>query len=62
MLGVVGPEDRAPLADKILAKSKGSFLWTILVLKELLGSHSKTEINEIFEDLPRGMESLYRRI
>ncbi|RYP42779.1 hypothetical protein DL768_010231 [Monosporascus sp. mg162] len=61
ILGVVGPEDRAPLAEKILGKSKGSFLWTILVLKELLCCHSKKEINQILEDVPRGMESLYKR-
>ncbi|RYP26391.1 hypothetical protein DL767_008053 [Monosporascus sp. MG133] len=61
VLGVVGPEDRAPLAEKILGKSKGSFLWTILVLKELLCCHSKKEINQILEDVPRGMESLYKR-
>ncbi|KAK3344227.1 WD40-repeat-containing domain protein [Lasiosphaeria hispida] len=60
-LGVVGPEDRAPLADKILGKSKGSFLWTILVLKELVRCHSKNEINQVLEDVPRGMESLYTR-
>ncbi|KFA81126.1 hypothetical protein S40288_00983 [Stachybotrys chartarum IBT 40288] len=61
-LGVVGPDDRGTLAEKILDKSKGSFLWTILVLEELLRCHSRKEIHQILEDVPRGMESLYKRI
>jgi WD40 repeat protein/pimeloyl-ACP methyl ester carboxylesterase len=60
-LTVVGPDDQGTLADKILDKSKGSFLWTILVLEELLCCHSKKEIRQILEDVPRGMESLYKR-
>ncbi|CAI7629611.1 unnamed protein product [Penicillium glandicola] len=60
--GVMGPDDRDTLAEKILDKSKGSFLWTILVLEELLRCHSKKEIHQILENVPRGMESLYKRI
>ncbi|CAH0017931.1 unnamed protein product [Clonostachys rhizophaga] len=60
-LGVVGPDDRGTLAEKILDKSRGSFLWTILVLEELLRCHSRKEIHQILEDVPRGMESLYKR-
>ncbi|KAK4455146.1 hypothetical protein QBC34DRAFT_391684 [Podospora aff. communis PSN243] len=60
-LGVVDSEDRGPLAEKILAKSKGSFLWTILVLKELARCHSTNEVNQVLEDVPRGMESMYKR-
>ncbi|KAJ5769205.1 hypothetical protein N7520_003764 [Penicillium odoratum] len=60
-LTVVGPDDQGTLAEKILDKSKGSFLWTILVLEELLCCHSKKEIQQILQDVPRGMVSLYRR-
>lgn len=60
-LGVVGPDDRGTLAEKILDKSMGSFLWTILVLEELIRCHSRREIYQILEDVPRGMESLYKR-
>ncbi|KAM5349228.1 hypothetical protein ACJ41O_005735 [Fusarium nematophilum] len=60
-LGVVGPGDRAALAEKILDKSKGSFLWTILVLEELVRCHSRKEVDRILEEVPRGMESLYKR-
>ncbi|KAL5352746.1 hypothetical protein ACLOAV_002694 [Pseudogymnoascus australis] len=60
-LGIVGTDDRGILAEKILDKSKGSFLWTILVLDELLQCHSKKEIHQILRDVPRGMEPLYKR-
>ncbi|OBT68035.1 hypothetical protein VE03_01456 [Pseudogymnoascus sp. 23342-1-I1] len=60
-LGIVGPNDRGILVEKILDKSKGSFLWTILVLEELLRCHSRKEIHQILRDVPRGMESLYKR-
>ncbi|CAG8413316.1 unnamed protein product, partial [Penicillium salamii] len=60
-LGIVGPDERDTLAEKILDKSKGSFLWTVLVLEELLRCHSRKEIHRILETVPRGMESLYKR-
>ncbi|KAJ9483956.1 hypothetical protein VN97_g9443 [Penicillium thymicola] len=61
VLGVVGPDDRGTLAEKILVKSKGSFLWTILVLEELLRCHSRKELHQILENVPRGMQPLYKR-
>ncbi|KAI1366621.1 WD40 repeat-like protein [Xylaria arbuscula] len=60
-LRAVGPTDRASLEKDILDKSKGSFLWTVLVFKELLQCYSKKELDRVLEDIPRGMESLYRR-
>ncbi|KPM35593.1 hypothetical protein AK830_g10990 [Neonectria ditissima] len=60
-LAVVRQEDRAMLAETILDKSKGSFLWTILVLKELRNCHSKKEMHQILAEVPRGMEALYKR-
>ncbi|KAF4991313.1 hypothetical protein FDECE_14083 [Fusarium decemcellulare] len=60
-LGTVGADDRGPLAEKILDKSKGSFLWTILAVEELVHCHSRKEIFQVLEDVPRGMESLYKR-
>jgi WD40 repeat protein len=60
-LVVKDDNDRAALVEKILAKSKGSFLWTVLVLKELSNSYSEEEVNQVLEDVPRGMEALYQR-
>lgn len=53
--------DRTALVEKVLGKSEGSFLWTVLVLKELLNSHGEEEINQVLEDVPRDMEPLYNR-
>ncbi|RJE21000.1 WD40 [Aspergillus sclerotialis] len=52
---------RAALVDKILQRSNGSFLWTTLVLNELSTAYSEDEINQVVEDIPRGMEPLYKR-
>ncbi|KAF9765616.1 hypothetical protein IL306_002083 [Fusarium sp. DS 682] len=60
-LGVARPEDRGALAEKILVKSRGSFLWTILVIEELQRCHNRKEIHQILEDVPRGMKPLYKR-
>lgn len=60
-LGVLGPKDSVELAEKILDKSQGSFLWTLLVLEELPRCHSRKEIHQILEDVPTGMGSLYKR-
>ena len=54
-------EDRACLVGKILERSKGSFMWTVLVLNELLNSYGEGEMNQILDEVPRGMEALYRR-
>lgn len=61
-LRFVDPDDRGILAEKILNKSKGSFLWTILLLEELQRCHGRNEINQILKDVPSGMEALYKRI
>jgi WD40 repeat protein len=53
--------DRTALVEKILGKSNGSFLWTVLVLNELSRAYSEKEINQVLEDVPRGMEPLYHR-
>ena len=54
-------EDRAALVEKVLGKSEGSFLWTVLVLSELSNSYGEEEINQTLEDMPRDMEPLYQR-
>ncbi|PLN84988.1 hypothetical protein BDW42DRAFT_17640 [Aspergillus taichungensis] len=54
-------DGRANLVEKILEKSQGSFLWTILVMTELSNAHSEQEILQVLDDLPKDMELLYRR-
>jgi WD40 repeat protein len=58
---VVEDKDRTALVNEILRKSKGSFLWTALVLNELSTAHSQNEISKVLEDVPRGMVPLYNR-
>ncbi|KAH3561212.1 hypothetical protein KXW20_002609 [Aspergillus fumigatus] len=54
--------DRAALVERILGKSEGSWLWTVLVLNELSNSHSEEEIRQVLAEVPKGMEDLYLRI
>ncbi len=60
-LVVKDDEDRAALMEKVLGKSTGSFLWTVLVLNELSNSYGEEDINQVLDDVPRDMEPLYQR-
>ncbi|KAK6812959.1 hypothetical protein RU639_010810 [Aspergillus parasiticus] len=60
-LMVKDDNDRAALIERILEKSQGSFLWTVLVLNELARSYSELEINQALEDVPPDMELFYQR-
>lgn len=61
-LEAVQLEDRLHLLETVLERSQGSFLWTLLVLKEFERCHSKKEISHVLSTVPAGMEPLYRRI
>ena len=61
-LPVVVDQDKARMAETIVNKSQGSFLWTTLILNELLSCHSKNEVTKVLEEVPRDIESLYKRI
>ena len=54
-------KNRADLVEKILGKSEGSFLWTILVLNELSNTHGEEEVNQVLVEVLRDMEPLYQR-
>ena len=54
-------EDRASLVKRILKMSEACFLWTVSVLGELMTSYSEEEMNQALEEMPRDMESLYKR-
>ncbi|EER44929.1 NACHT and WD40 domain-containing protein [Histoplasma capsulatum H143] len=62
MLLDVEPNDRDSLVERILAKSNDSFLWTAIVLSELLNVHGQEDINRVLEEVPQDMEPLYSRI
>lgn len=49
------------MVEKILAKSEGSFLWTVLVISELSNSYGEQEMSKALEEIPKDMEPLYHR-
>lgn len=54
-------ESRNALLTKVLEKSNGSFLWTILISKELSYAHGTEEVGRILDDVPREMTLMYLR-
>jgi WD40 repeat protein len=53
---------RAALLGKVLEKSQGSFLWTLLVLEELANTYGEAELKKVLDDVPRDMNLLYHRV
>ena len=49
------------VTETILEKSHGSFLWVVLVVKEMQSAFSEVDIQQILKDVPRGMDALYER-
>ncbi|EEQ86183.2 WD domain-containing protein [Blastomyces dermatitidis ER-3] len=62
MLLEVDSNHRVSLVERILEKSNDSFLWTAIVLQELLKVHGQEDINQVLEEVPQEMEPLYLRI
>ncbi|PGG97951.1 hypothetical protein GX51_07064 [Blastomyces parvus] len=62
MLLEVDSNHRVSLVERILEKSNDSFLWTAIVLQELLKVHGQEDINRVLEQVPQEMEPLYLRI
>ena len=60
-VGLEGSEDCDALVQRILDRSQGSFLWTVLVLEQLTKSHGDREFNYALENMPHGMELFYKR-
>lgn len=61
-LPVDDDEGRNRLREKILEKSSGSFLWVSLIVQELEQVYSDEGAEEILEDVPPDMNSLYSRM
>ncbi|KAI0011853.1 hypothetical protein F4779DRAFT_160175 [Xylariaceae sp. FL0662B] len=53
---------REQLMQNIMIRSKGNFLWTRLVLEEIMGCHTEQSIREALEDIPDDMTQLYQRM
>lgn len=50
------------VAEELVQRSEGNFLWVHLALQELLEMHSKEDLSRILDEMPRGMESMYERM
>lgn len=61
MLPVEGEESDS-LIDRIVTKSRGIFLWAKLALEELEKVYSDESVDDILDELPEGMVSIYTRI
>ncbi|KAJ3493169.1 hypothetical protein NLG97_g4905 [Lecanicillium saksenae] len=61
LLPAVGTGSQNEFVENILNKSKGSFLWTILVLKELANCYTSNDVKQVLDDVPKGMVPLYKR-
>ena len=60
-LDVLDLDEKASLAQRILNKANGSFIWTTLVLDEVRNVHRKTEIARVLDEVPPSMKASYRR-
>lgn len=49
------------LANIIIEKANGSFLWSRLVLDELSQCYSKNDVDQVLDGIPLGMMAMYRR-
>ena len=55
-------ELRRKVAQDVASRARGNFLWARLVLEDIINCHSKDEIQEALNDIPDGMNNLYRRM
>lgn len=53
---------RQQLTQTIIFRSEGNFLWTKLVLEEILECHTEESIEAALGEIPSGMIYLYRRM
>jgi WD40 repeat protein len=52
---------RKGLVEKMVRKSAGCFLWTVLVMRQLQEIYTSDEIDEVLQEVPEEMDELYRR-
>ncbi|KAL9619809.1 MAG: hypothetical protein Q9160_005645 [Pyrenula sp. 1 TL-2023] len=50
------------VVQKILARAEGNFLWTRLVLDEIVHCHTESGIEETLDEFPSDMHKLYERM
>ena len=55
-------EFKKEVADMILQRAEGNFLWVHLAIKEVLKRHTSDDIRQTLENMPAGMEGMYHRM
>lgn len=53
---------RQQLQKKVLGRSEGNFLWTKLVMIEIMECHTEESIDEVLDEIPDDMTELYQRM
>lgn len=53
---------RQELKEKLKKRAEGNFLWTKLVLEEIMECHTEEGIREVLEEVPTDMTELYMRM
>ncbi|KAL9611265.1 MAG: hypothetical protein Q9167_004091 [Letrouitia subvulpina] len=55
-------EFHSVVTNQLIRRSQGNFLWVNLALQEILEIHSQEELDEILDEIPSGMDSMYQRM
>ncbi|KAL1880559.1 hypothetical protein VTK73DRAFT_5572 [Phialemonium thermophilum] len=55
-------EECESMCNKILQKSRGSFLWTRLVLEEFENAWTEEAMEQVLNEVPAGLQDLYSRM
>ena len=53
---------RASVVKQLVRRAEGIFLWVRLVLQELSVMHSEDDLNNTLDEMPNGMEAMYKRM
>jgi hypothetical protein len=56
------PSFKEKVAQEIINRAEGNFLWVHLALKEILHYQTQDEIERVLGDMPTGMQPLYHRM
>ncbi|CAH0051070.1 unnamed protein product [Clonostachys solani] len=57
-----GADFREQLCQNVTKRSEGSFLWTKLVLDEVMHCHTEKRIQEVLDEVPDDMSLVYERM
>ena len=53
---------REEIITRVVEQAQGNFLWVHLAVKQIMQCHSPEDIQQALEELPPGMDALYKRM